>query len=187
VRAQLPELPDAKTARFVSDHGLSDDDAALLADDATVADWFEQVVAAGAEARAAANWITGEVFRRLKEAETEIDEISLTPDQLAELIGLVSASTISGSAAKEVFATLWDEGGSAAQIVEAKGLQQVSDSSELESQVDAVIAEHDDAAAKVRAGDEKPIQFLMGMVMRATRGKANPQMVQQLLRERLLP
>lgn len=185
VRTQLPELPDDLRRRFVDSFGLGADDAALIVEDRAVADWFERAVAAGADAGIAANWITGEVFRRLKESDTDIDDVALTPAQLAELIGLVSEGTISGSAAKEVFAVLWDEGGSAAQIVEARGLQQVSDSGELESQVDAVIAEHDDAAAKVRGGDDKPIQFLMGMVMRATRGKANPQMVQQLLRDKL--
>lgn len=188
VRDQLPELPDARTQRFI-ELGLSPDDAALLADDSAVADWYEAVVGAGPDtesfAKAAANWVTGEVFRRLKDAEADIDTVELTPQQLSELIALVAAGTISGSAAKDVFATMWDEGGSPADIVEAKGLQQVSDTGELEGQVDAVIAEHADAADKVRGGDDKPIQFLMGMVMRATKGKANPQMVQQLLRERL--
>ena len=154
-------------------------------EDRAVADWFEQILAAGADARAAANWITGEVFRRLKELDGAIEDVPVTPAQLAELIGLVTATTISGSAAKEVFAVMWDDGGSPTKIVEDRGLQQVSDTGELEGQIDAVIAEHADAADKIRAGDDKPIQFLMGMVMRATKGKANPQMVQQLLRGKL--
>ena len=185
VRNQLPELPDERARRFEEALQISSEEAALVSEDRAVADWFEQVVGAGGDARAAANWITGEVFRRLKVVDGAIEDVTVSPERLAELIGLVTAGTISGSAAKEVFATLWDEGGSAAQIVEAKGLQQVSDSGELESQVEAVISEHGDAADKVRAGDSKPIQFLMGMVMRASKGKANPQMVQQLLRNKL--
>ncbi len=184
-RSQLPELPDERAARFVESFRLSADDAAMMTEDRAVADWFEQVIAAGAEPATAANWISGELFRRLKDTEAAIEDVALTPAQLAELIGLITAGTISGSAAKEVFAVMWDEGGGPTQIVEARGLQQVSDTGELESQVDAVIAAQADAADKVRNGDDKPLQFLMGMVMRATRGKANPQVVQQLLRDKL--
>ena len=183
VRAQLPELPDDRAARLTLQIGA--EDAALISEDRDVADWFEAVVATGADPRAAANWITGEVFRLLKDTDGSMEDVPVTPGQLGELIGLVTAQTISGSAAKEVFAVMWADGGAPADIVAAKGLQQVSDSGELEGQVDAVIAEHADAADKVRAGDGKPIQFLMGMVMRASKGKANPQMVQQLLRDKL--
>ena len=105
--------------------------------------------------------------------------------QLGQLLKLVTDSPISGSAAKDVFGVMWESGGEPDKIVEEKGLKQISDSSELESAVEAVIAEQSEAADKVRGGDEKPIQFLMGQVMRATKGKANPQLVQQLLRERL--
>ncbi len=185
VRQSLPELPQERAARFVESLHLGADDAAMVSEDRTVADWFEQVLAAGADARAAANWITGEVFRRLKDTDGAIEEVAVTPEQLAELIRVVTAGTISGSAAKEVFAVMWDDGGGPAQIIEDRGLQQVSDTGELEGQVDAVIAEYADAADKIRGGDDKPIQFLMGMVMKATRGKANPQMVQQLLRGKL--
>ena len=186
VRAQLPELPGERAARFIESFQLGSDEAALITEDRSVADWFEQVVAAGADARAAANWITGEVFRRLKDVDGAIEDVTVSPVHLAELIGLVTAGTISGSAAKEVFGVMWDDGGSPAEIVAAKGLQQVSDTGELEGHLDAVIAGNADAADKVRNGDDKPIQFLMGMVMRATKGKANPQMVQQMLRDKLL-
>ena len=184
VRAHLPELPDAKAARFAG-LGLGPADAALLADDRAMADWFEAVVAAGADAKAAANWVTGEVFRRLKEGAGDIDAVKVRPAELAALIRLIADGTVSHSAAKEVFAVMWERGGAPAQIVEAQGLRQISDTGELESQVDAVIAAQAEAAEKVRAGDDRPIQFLMGQVMRATKGKANPQRVQQLLRERL--
>jgi aspartyl-tRNA(Asn)/glutamyl-tRNA(Gln) amidotransferase subunit B len=187
VRRGLPQLPDAKAATFVDELGLGADDAALLAEDRAVAAYFEQVVAAGADARAAANWVTGEIFRLLNESDGDVEGVKVTPGALAELIGLAAAGTVNSSAAKEVFAVLAETGGSPAQIVEERGLQQVSDAGELESQVDAVITEQGEAADKVRGGDEKPIQFLMGQVMRATRGKANPQLVQELLRQRLLP
>ncbi|MEC9379997.1 MAG: Asp-tRNA(Asn)/Glu-tRNA(Gln) amidotransferase GatCAB subunit B, partial [Candidatus Latescibacterota bacterium] len=108
------------------------------------------------------------------------------PQQLGNLLQLVADDTISGSAAKDVFGIMWDSGGEPDQIVEQKGLKQISDSSELETAVDSVIEEQGEAADKVRGGDEKPIQFLMGQVMRSTKGKANPQLVQQLLRDRLL-
>jgi len=185
VRAQLSELPDERAARFVESFQLGSDEAELITEDRDVADWFEQVVAAGADARAAANWITGEVFRRLKDVDGAIEDVTVTPVHMAELIALVTAGTISGSAAKEVFSAMWDDGGSPAEIVETRGLQQVSDTGELEGHLDAVIAGNADAADKVRNGDDKPIQFLMGMVMRVTKGKANPQMVQQMLRDKL--
>ncbi len=194
VEEQLPELPDARADRFVEALGLGEEDAALLVEDRAVAEYFEAVIgvggigAGGIDAKTAANWMTGEFFRRLKATEdADISNASVRPDQLGHLLKLIADATISGSAAKDVFEVMWETGNDPAAIVEAKGLTQISDSSELESAVDQVIAEQGEAADKVRGGDEKPIQFLMGQVMRATRGKANPQLVQQLLRERLLP
>ena len=185
VRGRLPELPDAKAAAFAG-LGLAPGEAAQLAEDGAVAAYFEEVVAAGADPRTAANWVTGEIFRLLNEGGGDVDALKVKPPQLAELIGLAAAGTVSGPAAKEVFNAMAESGGSPAEIVEERGLQQVSDSGELESQVDAVIAGQPDAADKVRAGDPKPIGFLVGQVMRATGGRANPQRVQELLRERLL-
>ena len=159
----------------------------MLVEDRSVAEYFEQVIGVdGVDAKGAANWMTGEFFRRLKETDAaDITAIRVRPQQLGQLLKLVTDSTISGSAAKDVFGVMWESGGEPDKIVEEKGLKQISDSSELESAVEAVIAEQSEAADKVRGGDEKPIQFLMGQVMRATKGKANPQLVQQLLRERL--
>ncbi|MFH1571794.1 MAG: Asp-tRNA(Asn)/Glu-tRNA(Gln) amidotransferase subunit GatB [Gemmatimonadota bacterium] len=186
-RQALPELPEARAARFSSQFGLGAQDAALLADDRELAEYYEAVVRAGADARQAGNWMSGEVFRLLKEGDAAIADVQVRPAELAELIGLVQDGTISQTAAKEVLATLWAEGGSPEALVEARGLRQISDTSELEAAVDRAIADNPDAAAKVRAGDTKPIQFLMGQVMRASRGKANPQLVQQLLRDKLSP
>ena len=186
VRGRLPELPDAKAAAFAA-MGLGRREAEQLAGDGAVAAYFEQVVAAGADPRSAANWVTGEVFRLLNESGGDIEALKVKPPQLAELIGLAAAGAVSGPAAREVFHAMAESGGPPAPIVEERGLQQVSDAGELESQVDAVIAGQPEAAEKVRAGDPKPIGFLVGQVMRATRGRANPQRVQELLRERLLP
>ncbi len=187
VETELPELPDAKADRFADTHRLGAEDAALLAEDRSVAEYFEGVIAGdGADPKLAANWMTGEFFRRLKEADTDISMVKVQPQQLGKLLQLVADDTISGSAAKDVFGVMWDSGGEPDQIVEQKGLKQISDSSELETAVDSVIEEQGEAADKVRGGDEKPIQFLMGQVMRSTKGKANPQLVQQLLRDRLL-
>ncbi|MFC1525760.1 Asp-tRNA(Asn)/Glu-tRNA(Gln) amidotransferase subunit GatB [Candidatus Latescibacterota bacterium] len=186
VRSRLPELPEAVATRIAEEYGLGPQEAALLAEDRSVATYFEATAGvAGLEARQVGNWVTGEVFRLLKETETTIDEARVGPAQLSQLIGLVQDGTVNQTAAKEVFATMWERGGSAEAIIEERGLKQISDTSELDAAVAQVIADNPDVAEKVKAGDQKPIQFLMGQVMRATKGKANPQLVQQLLREQL--
>ena len=125
------------------------------------------------------------MFRRLNEAAVAIDEIVVRPAHLAELIGLVRDSTVNQTAAKEVFSLMWESGGSAADIVDERGLRQISDTSQLESAVTQVIADNGDAVDKVRDGNLKPIDFLMGQVMKATGGKANPKLVQELLRAQI--
>lgn len=184
-RGRLPELPDAKAARFVTDYGLASEDAHLLVEDQGVAGYYEETLSAGADPKLANNWITGEVFRRLNESAIVVDEVKVRPRDLAELIGLVQDSTINQTAAKEVFGLIWENGGSPAAIVEERGLKQISDTSELEAAVTQVIADNGDAVEKVGAGNKKPIGFLMGQVMKATGGKANPQLVQELLRAQI--
>ena len=186
--SSLPELPDAKAARYAGDFGLPPRDAALLAGEKGTAAWFEAAVAAGGDPRQVGNWVAGPVFRRLNEqAEDGAGaEIPVGPAALVELIGLVAAGTINQNAAREVFDAVWDGGGAPAEIVEKRGLTQISDSGELEEAVDAAIAGNPEVAAKIAAGNDKPIGFLVGQVMKATRGKANPQLVQKLLRDRLL-
>ena len=184
-RKRLPELPDAKAARFVEQFGLETADAELLVDDQGIAAYYEETLGAGADPKLANNWITGEVFRRLNEAAVAIDEIVVRPAHLAELIGLVQDSTVNQTAAKEVFSLMWESGGSAADIVDERGLRQISDTSQLESAVTQVIADNGDAVDKVRDGNLKPIGFLMGQVMKATAGKANPKLVQELLRAQI--
>jgi len=186
VRAQLPELPDAKMRRFAEQYGLSAQDIGLLAEDRDIAEYFEAAATCeGADPKQVANWMTGELFRRLKEENADITRIEISPEALAELTVLVAQGTINQHAAKEVFGVLWQEGGTPASIVEARGLMQISDTPELEDLVAGVIAANPDVADKIRGGNPKPVQFLMGQVMKATRGKANPQLVVRLIKEAL--
>ena len=184
-RARLPELPDAKAVRFSEQFDLSIGDARLLVDDQAIASYYEETVAAGAEPKLTSNWVTGEVFRRLNESAVTIDEVKVKPGHLAELVGLVRDGTINQTAAKEVFGAMWESGGAPGDIVDERGLKQISDTSELDAAVAKVIADNDDAVEKIRGGNEKTIGFLMGQVMKATRGKANPQLVQELLRRQI--
>ena len=186
VQAQLPELPHARARRFAGQYGLGDQDIAVLIEDRTIADYFE--AAAGqpnADPKQVANWMTGELFRHLNEADIGLDQAKVTPVALVELIGLVEQGAINQHAGREVFGVLWAEGGSPAAVVEARGLRQISDTDALDGTVAQVIADNPDAADKIKSGNQKPIQFLMGQVMKATRGKANPQAVVQLLRQQL--
>ena len=184
--ARLPELPDTKAARFVEQFGLAESDARLLVDDQGIAAYYEQTVGAGADPNLAHNWVTGEVFRRLNEtAQLPIDEVKVRPGHLAELIDLVQDGTVNQTAAKEVFGVMWEQGGHPAAIIDERGLRQISDTSELDAAVAQVIADNGDAVDKVRSGIEKPIGFLMGQVMKATGGKANPKLVQELLRRQI--
>jgi len=186
VRAQLPELPHARARRFADQYGLGDQDIAVLIEDRAVADYFDAAVGQpNADPKQVANWMTGELFRRLNEAGVGIGQVRVTPAALVELIGLVDQGAINQNAAREVFGVLWEEGGSPAAVVEARGLRQISDTGALDKAVAQVIADNPDAAEKIKSGNQKPIQFLMGQVMKATRGKANPQAVVQLLRQQL--
>ena len=186
LRQQLPELPAAKAARFAADYGLKAQDIGVLVEDRNIAGYFERCAErGGVDPKPVSNWVTGEVFRRLKESDANSAEIRVEPEALVELIAMVEEGTINRNAAREVFAVLWEEGGRVAEIVAARGLRQISDASEIDAVIAAVIAENPDAVAKIKSGNEKPIKFLMGQVMRATRGKANPQVVEELLRRQL--
>jgi len=188
IRARLPELPDAKLERFVREYGLSRYDAEVLVAERAVADYFEECAKAGAgrvEPKAIANWVTGELFRLMKVQEVEIGQVEITPDKLAALIGLVQDGTISTTAAKDVFAEMFETGRAPDEIVRERGLAQISDEVELSRIVDEVIAANPEPVADYRAGKEQALRFLVGQVMRATRGKANPKAVNELLLEKL--
>jgi len=184
LRAGLPELPDAKKARFISDYGLSADDAGVLVAEKETALFFERV-AAGRDAKAAANWVMGDLFGALNRLGVGIEQSPVSADQLGGLIDLIADGTISGRLAKDVFAEMVATGADPAAIVEAKGLRQVTDSRAIEAAIDAVLAAQTDKLADYRAGRDKLYGFFVGQIMRATQGKANPALVNELLKKKL--
>ncbi len=186
--AQLPELPDAKKARFIADYELSEYDAGVLVADKNVADYYEAAVAATAgiaDPKTVANWITGELFRLMKETGKGIGTVLVTPQALAELIGLVQDSVINLNTGKEVLQEMFASGRSARQIVDERGLAQISDTAALEGIIAQVLEENPEQVNQYLGGKEQILGWLMGQVMRATRGKANPQIVRELLQAQL--
>lgn len=186
VRAHLPELPDRRAQRFVSTYGLPQYDARVLTQSMAVADYFERV-AAGAPAKAASNWVMGEVLRRLRADDRDITELPVPPDALAELIQLVERGQISGSVAKDVFEKMSSSGDRAGVIVERDGLAQIDDERAIADVVRQVTAEQPAAVAQYRGGKPQALGFLVGQVMRRMGGKANPRRVNELLRRALEP
>ena len=188
IKATLPELPDAKAARFASDFGLNAYDAGVLVAERETAEFYEAVVdPAGAkrDPKIAANWISGDFFRRLNADDLDIADSPVSAGQLGGLLDLIADGTISGKIAKDVFDEMFDSGTDAGDIVEAKGLKQISDSGEISAIVDQIIADNPDQADEYRSGNTKVAGWFTGQVMKATQGKANPQMVNQLLQEKL--
>ena len=179
----LPELPDEKISRFMADYGLSAYDASVLAAERASADFFERV-ARGREGKMAANWVINELFGRLNKEGKGIENTPVSAIQLGEIVDLIGNGTISGKIAKDVFEIVWTEGGSPAEIVEARGLRQVTDTGAIARAVDEIIAANPDKVEQVRA---KPtmLGWFVGQVMKSTGGKANPQAVSDLLREKL--
>jgi aspartyl-tRNA(Asn)/glutamyl-tRNA(Gln) amidotransferase subunit B len=186
IRAALPELPDARRHRFVDQYGLAPDLADQLTASRAVADYFEAVQAsAGGDARVSANWITGELTAHLNRDQVEIDASPVTPGMLAGLLARIDDETVSGTGAKEVLAAMWDGEGDADGIIASRGLRQMSDSGALEEAVDKVLAENPDQVEQYRAGKTKVMGFLVGQVMKASGGKANPKRVSELMKRRL--
>ena len=184
IRASMPELPEARRDRFVRELGLSDYDAGLLTAERARADYFE-AAAQGRDAKQAANWVAGELLGRLNKEGLEIDAAPIPAAGLGELIDLVADGTLSGRMGREVFEAMWETGRSAAEIVEERGLKQISDTGALEGLVDELIAREADKAAEYRAGKTRLLGFFVGQVMKATGGKANPKLVNALLRAKL--
>ncbi len=185
IRASLPELPDAKQARFVKEYGLPAYDAFQLAEERAVAEWFEEVVRHGGRPKAAANWMMGELMRYLNEENKTISECAVQPKQLAELLRLMDDSTISGKIAKTVFEEMYRTGRDASAIVKEKGLVQITDESEIEQAVDDIIAKSPKEVERYKAGDEKLLGFFVGQVMKVTKGKANPRILNELVKKKL--
>lgn len=189
IAASLPELPNARRERFVDSYGLSAYDATVLTDERAVADYFEATTAACGDPKLSANWIQGELLGALNTDEVAITDSPVAPGDLAGLLVRIKDQSISGKIAKQVFEAMWAGEGDADTVIEQRGLKQVSDSAALESMVDDVIAASPDQLAQYRAADEdrrkKLIGYFVGQLMKASKGQANPQMVNTLLRERL--
>lgn len=185
IRSSLPELPDQKIRRFVSELGLPEYDASLLTEEKSVAEWFEDVVSSGGQPKAVSNWMMGDLMRFLHEENKQISACQIKPEQLAEMLKLIDNGTISGKIAKTVFDEMYRTGKDPETIVRDKGLVQITDSSEIESAVDEIISKSPNEVARYRAGDEKLLGFFVGQIMKTTKGKANPLVLNNLLKKKL--
>ncbi len=187
VAQMLPELPDAKVARYQTEYGLSPYDAAVLADEIRVATWFETAVAVNPAItpKTIANWVINDLFRLMNNAKLTIDEIPITPEQVVELLGLIADQTINQNSGRKVLDEMFETGKTAVSIIESKGLAQISDKGALAAIVDQLLADNADSVAAYRGGNKKVRGFLVGQVMRATKGKANPRLVNDLLTKAL--
>jgi aspartyl-tRNA(Asn)/glutamyl-tRNA(Gln) amidotransferase subunit B len=183
VRGTLPELPAEKRRRFVDEHGLPDYDAGVLTQSLPVANYFEAVARESGNAKAASNWVMNEVLRKLKEDDADLEACRVTPGGLGELVGLIEKGTISGTIAKDVFEKMWGSGDAPGTIVEREGLAQVSDEDTLRATVADVVAAHPEQVASYRGGKKAAIGWFVGQVMKRTGGKANPRVVNELLKE----
>jgi aspartyl-tRNA(Asn)/glutamyl-tRNA(Gln) amidotransferase subunit B len=182
IRGTLPELPEAKRSRFVTAYGITAYDAEVLTSTQARADYFEAVSKAGASGKNAANWMQTELLRRLNDSSKEIEASPVGPASLADLLKLVDSGQITAAIGKKVFATMFETGRAAAEIVAAEGLSQISDTSAIEQAAREVIEKNPDNVAKFRSGNEGVFKFFVGQVMRATRGQANPQAVNDIVR-----
>ena len=187
MRATLPELPEARHTRYMDQYTLTAYDASMLTSSRDMADFFDTCVsvAGPANAKLAANWIIGEVSAQLNRDGLEITQCPVSPLQLSSMLIRIADNTISNSGAKEVFRTLWSEGGDADVIIEAKGLRQVSDTGAIEALVDGIIAANADKVAEYRAGKDKLFGFFVGLAMKASKGKANPGQLNEVLQKKL--
>ena len=187
VRATLPELPEAKRARYTSEYTLTPYDSAILTTSLEMADFFEAVLAItdNTNAKLCANWLIGEVSAQLNRDGLEMTQCPITPMQLGGMLKRIADGTISNAGAKEVFRAMWSEGGDADAIIEAKGLEQVSDTGAIEKIVDEIIAANTEKVAEYRGGKDKLFGFFVGLAMKASQGKANPAQLNDALKKKL--
>lgn len=184
-RKSLPELPDARRERLTKNFGLSDYDAGIITSSRAMAEYFDEVVASGADAKLAANWIMSDLSKNLNAENLTIENSPVEAKRLGEMILLIEKGTISGKIAKTVFVEMWKSKDSAEKIVKDKGLVQITDTGAIEKVIDEVIANNPKAVEEYRGGKKKAVGALVGQVMKLTKGKANPQMVNQLLAKKL--
>ena len=185
LKLELPEFPEARAERFVREFGIPDYDAGVLTAERDVADYFEEVVRACGDAKAASNWVMGEVLRTLKEKNIPVVSFSVSPERLGGLIGLIAGGTISNTIAKQVFERMLETGDDAEVIVEKESLAQVSDTAELEKVVQEVIDANPGQVEQYRSGKTRVFGFFVGQCMKAMKGKANPVVVNEILKQRL--
>ena len=185
VQSEMTELPRVMAARFVTDYGLPEYDATTLTQSKAMAAYFEAAAKACGQAKLVSNWVMGEMSRRLNAGEVGIEKASVSAAQLAAMIGRIADNTISNSAAKQVFDALWTEGGEVDAIIEAKGLKQMNDTGALEAIIDEVLAANPKNVEEFRAGNSKALNGLVGPIMKASKGKANPAQVNELLLKKL--
>jgi aspartyl-tRNA(Asn)/glutamyl-tRNA(Gln) amidotransferase subunit B len=186
IKSTMPELPEAKCARFVSQYALSEYDARLLSQDSATANFYEAATKAGADAKLVANWMLSDLSAALNRDEKTFDQSPVTSAQLAALVMRISDGTISNKIGKTVFEALWNgEGQTADAVIEAKGLKQISDSGAIEKIVDEVLAKSAAQIADFKSGKEKALMSIVGMVMKASAGKANPAQVNDIVRRKI--
>jgi len=185
-RDVLPELPAARRERMVAEYGIPNYDAGVLAADREIADYFEEAAKLCGKGKAVSNWMMTEMLRMLSTTEKSISQVNITPAALSGLVKMVETKAINQPAAKEVFAILFEKGGDPTQIVKEKGLVQVNDEGAVLSFVDQIVSEHGKSAQDYREGKEAALQFLIGQVMRVSKGKANPQMAKELLIKKIV-
>jgi aspartyl-tRNA(Asn)/glutamyl-tRNA(Gln) amidotransferase subunit B len=191
IRATLPELPDVKRHRFIEQLGLPAYDASVMVSEREIADFFESALAASQAkdkklaAKQLANWMMGDVFAALNREGYTIETMPLSAAHLAQLIDLILDETISGKIAKDIFTKMWESGDSPAQLIDKLGLKQISDTSVIDQAIDAVLAQHADKVAEYQSGKAQLFGFLVGQIMKATQGKANPGLVNQLLKNKI--
>jgi aspartyl-tRNA(Asn)/glutamyl-tRNA(Gln) amidotransferase subunit B len=185
IREKLPELPTVRRQRFVREYGIPEYDAGVLTASKDVADYYEECVRCGAEPKAASNWVMGELQFRLRDAGTALTACKITPQNLTEMLNLIETGTISGTIAKTVFEEMFATGKAPTEIVRERGLQQITDADQIREVIDAVLEANPEPVESYRRGKTKALLFLVGQVMKQTKGKANPQLVNEMLREKL--
>lgn len=185
IRKEIPELPDARRARYTSELDLPAYDAGVLTATIQMADFFEETVALGADVKQASNWIMGDISAYMNKHLKEIDQLAITPEGLAKMIKLIADGTISSKIAKDIFAELVEKGGDPEVIVKEKGLVQISDEGQLIEIVNEVLDNNAQSIADFKDGKKQALGFLVGQVMKATKGQANPQMVNKILGEEI--
>ncbi len=185
LRLRLPEMPATRAERFVKEYGLSAEEATYLSSDPDIAGYFEELIRAGAQARAAMHWLTTQLLPAVRERRQDLSQTPVTPARLAALLGMLAADTINANAARDVLTCLFDSADSPQDIVRARGLAQVSDTNALDAMITKVLAAQPAAVADVRNGQGKAMGFLIGQVMQASNGKANPKVIREMLQKKL--